>query len=269
MSDELDKTRPVTRGALERVLARAAELQSASGEGESHDTLTEAQVEELGREVGLSPHHLRQALAEERSRVEPIPASDTGVAYQLFGTDRIVAQRKVRGRPDRILAQLDRWMQKEELMQVVRQREERISWEPRQGFLRGIQRMLGSRNYVLSRSDEVAATAVAVDEEHTLVRLEASFASLRRTMAVHTFTWTAVGSAGTGVAILLNAMIPVAIIPAVGVSAIAYVSTRRTQSRTIERGQLCLEQWLDKLERGGDAQTPSLLRLIESAIPPR
>ena len=54
---------PVTRGALERVLARAAELQSASGDAPESDAMTEAQLIELGKEVGLSPEHLRQALA--------------------------------------------------------------------------------------------------------------------------------------------------------------------------------------------------------------
>ena len=65
----------VTRGALERVLARAAELQGASGdETDAADNLTDEQVLELGKEVGLSPEHIRQALAEERSRLSPLSA---------------------------------------------------------------------------------------------------------------------------------------------------------------------------------------------------
>ena len=43
----------VTRAALERVLARAAELQNASGEdaGRHADALTEAQVEEVAKDT--------------------------------------------------------------------------------------------------------------------------------------------------------------------------------------------------------------------------
>jgi len=261
----------VTRGALERVLARAAELQGTSGEeGDALDTLTEAQVEELGKEVGLSPQHIRQALAEERSRIEPleVPGSAAGIAFQLFGVNRVGAQRVVRGRSDRVLATLDRWMQKEEWLQVVRQRPDRILWEPRRGLLGSLRRMLGSRDYVLSKADEIAATVVPVDEDSTLVRLEASFASLRRAMAGQAAAGAVLGGAGTGVAVLLNTMLPVAIIPVVGLSAIAYYSSRRTQHRAVERATLALEQVLDRLERG-DASTPSLLRLIESALPPR
>lgn len=258
----------VSRGALERVLARAAELQSATGEDADRlDTLTEAQVEELAKEVGLSPHHIRQALAEERARIEPLEIAGTGVAFQLFGADRVGAQRVVRGRADRVLATLDRWMQKEEWLQVVRQRADRILWEPRRGILGSLRRMLGSRDYVLSRADDISATVVAVDDDSTLVRLEASFASLRRAMAGQTAAGAVIGGAGTGVAVLLNAMIPVAIIPVVGLSAIAYYSSRRTQQRAVQRGILVLEQVLDRLERG-EAHSPSLLRLIESALPP-
>src|SRR5881397_3624246 len=122
---------PVSRGALERVLARAAELQAATGdESDTADALTEDQVLDLGKEVGLSAEHLRQALAEERVRIEPLPQSGSGLAYRLFGSTRIAAQRVVRGAPERVLATLDRWMQREEWLRVVRQRADRIVWEP-------------------------------------------------------------------------------------------------------------------------------------------
>src|SRR5687768_18173936 len=113
----------VNRAALERVLARAAELQNASGEEVEHsDSLTEKQIEELGKEVGLSSQHIRQALAEERARIQPIAVLGSGVGYQLFGVDRVGAQRVVRGKPERVLAALDRWMQRDEGLKVMRQR---------------------------------------------------------------------------------------------------------------------------------------------------
>ena len=54
------------RASLERVLARAAELQGTSGD--PVEEFTEEQLLDLGKEVGLSPQNLRQALAEERTR---------------------------------------------------------------------------------------------------------------------------------------------------------------------------------------------------------
>src|SRR5688572_29989631 len=104
---------PVSRAGLERVLARAAELQSAAGETpESTDSLTEQQVVELGREVGLSPAAIRQALAEERAHIVPAGEAGSGIAFQLFGANRVASQRVVRGSPARILDTLDRWMQR-------------------------------------------------------------------------------------------------------------------------------------------------------------
>src|SRR4029078_7518246 len=57
------------RQALERVLARAAELQGASAMPESSDLISESQLIDIGNEVGLNPATLNQALAEERTRI--------------------------------------------------------------------------------------------------------------------------------------------------------------------------------------------------------
>ena len=259
---------PVTRGALERVLARAAELQSASGEeGEPSDSLTEEQVLELGREVGLSPEHLRQALAEERVRIDPLPTRQSGIASQLFGDTRVAAQRVVRGTPERLLATLDRWMQREEWLRVVRQRADRIVWEPRRGFFGSIRQLLRGRDYSLYRSNDIAATVVKVDKDSTIVRLEADFSVLRRGMAGQTAAGTVIGGASTGALIAMGVMLPVAVAPVVVLSGAAYAASRRTHQHALQRAHLTLESVLDRLERG-EAEPPSLMRLIEAALPP-
>lgn len=266
----------VTRGALERVLARAAELQGASGEDSDVDTLTEAQVLELGKEVGLSPEHLRQALAEERARIEPLNVGGSGVAFELFGPDLVGAQRVVRGGAERILAALDRWMQKEEGLRVKRQRTEIITWEPMRGVIGSLRRMFGAGDFALTRGDEVTATVVAVDDEFTLVRLHASFRALRSAMGNRTAFGTLFGVAISGGVVVLAYIISIAIAPVVWLllamvpiasSAGSYYSARRTQQHALQRAHLALEQVLDRLERG-DAERPSLLRMIESALPP-
>ena len=226
----MDRTKAVvSRAALERVLARAAELQDASGEeAERPETLTEAQLEELAKEVGLAPRHVRQALAEERARIQPIASSGTGVGYQLFGVDRVGAQRVIRGKPDRILAALDRWMQRDEGLKVMRQRSDFIIWEPSRGIFETVRRALGSGDYALVRANEVSASVVPVDEEFSVVRLEALFGSLRSEMGSRTILGTVFAAAGSGVALVLNVMVPVAIIPGVAVAAASYYSARRT-----------------------------------------
>ena len=258
----------VSRAALERVLARAAELQNASGdESDRPDTLTEAQIEELGKEVGLSPQHIRQALAEERARIQPIAVSGSGVGYQLFGVDRVGAQRVVRGKPERILSALDKWMQRDEGLKVMRQRPDFIIWEPSRGIFESVRRVFGSGDFALVRANEVSATVVPVDEEFTLVRLEAVFAALRSEMASRTLIGSVFGGAGTVVCFVLGVMAPVAAAPVVLLSGASYYAARRTQQHAVQRATLALEQALDRLERGDSGQ-PSLLRMIESALPP-
>jgi uncharacterized membrane protein len=259
---------PVTRGALERVLARAAELQAAnSQEGEPADALTEEQVLDLGREVGLSPEHIRQALAEERVRIEPVAVSETGMASRLFGATRVAAQRVVRGAPERLLATLDRWMQREEWLRVVRQRADRIVWEPRRGFFGSVRQLLRGRDYALYRSNDISATVVRMDNEFTLVRLEADFTVLRRGMAGQTAIGAVIGGASTGALVVMGVMLPVAVAPIVVIAGATYASSRRTQRNAIQRASLTLELVLDRLE-SGEAQPPALMRLIEAALPP-
>src|SRR6478735_3925898 len=102
----LPARQPLSRSALERVLARAAELQSESGE--PSDELTDEQIVELGKEVGLSTESLRQALAEERTRSAMTPEAG-GLGARLYGEASLSASRTVNGRPREILALLDAW----------------------------------------------------------------------------------------------------------------------------------------------------------------
>jgi hypothetical protein len=254
---------PLDRAALERVLARAAELQAESGE--PAEALSEQQILELGTEVGLAPQHLRQALAEERTRVG-VPAPTSGLLSQLLGPGIISATRTVRGSVAPTLAQLDDWMQREECLRVKRHFPDRIVWEARQGFFDAMRRGLnvGGRGYVLSRAHDVSATVVPVDGDRVLVRLDADFGSHRSAVAGQGATLVGLGAVSSGVAVLLGVMLPVAVVPAVAAGAIGYYQARRRHARTLTRAQLALEQVLDRLERG-EIPRPSLLGAIAAA----
>ncbi len=176
MSDEskdLPERQPLDRGALERVLARAAELQSAEGEGDEPE-LTDAQLIDIAKEVGLGPVHLRQALAEERTRLAAPVAR--GAVDHLFGPATAHAMRTVRGNADAQLAALDALMQQEEGLRVKRRYGNRVLWERAPGIVANLTRALdmGGRGYHLARTDEIAATAVIVDDQRTVVTIEAS-----------------------------------------------------------------------------------------------
>ena len=69
----------VDRAAIERIIQRAAELQT--GERDLDDGLTKDELLALGKEVGIPERLLRQALLEERSRTE-LPPSQGWLAGQ-------------------------------------------------------------------------------------------------------------------------------------------------------------------------------------------
>jgi hypothetical protein len=276
MSDPSDSKLPAARldrSSLERVLARAAELQSTSGD--TVEEFTEEQLLELGREVGLSPQNLRQALAEERTR-SIVPDEEHGIAAGLFGPSRVRAARTVAGTPADVLASIDGWMQRQELLIVKRHHADRIVWEPRRDFVVGVKRALrvGGRDYALSRAFEVSATVIAVDDSRVHVGLDADFRSQRAQSARQSIGSTVAGAAVTTSLFMMGVTALVAAAPLVIVPAIGFAGVRALQGRIVTRAQLSREQLLDKLERGefGRRSTDSLLGAIVAAatsIPPR
>ncbi|MDE3172068.1 MAG: hypothetical protein KGN74_03250 [Gemmatimonadota bacterium] len=251
---------PLDRAALQRVLARAAELQARGGD--PGDTLTDQQILELGKEVGLSAQHLRQALAEERGRTER-----PGSQGLLIGPPLVYAERTVRGSAEQVFAALDVWMQKEEWLQIKRQFPDRIVWEARRDFEGGVRRMLnvGGRGYALSRATDVGATVVPADEGRVLVRLDADLSGHRRNAVGGMLAATSVGAAGTIVGLALHIAAVAVPVPLIGFWAAGYFAARATHGRALARAQLTLEQLLDRLERGERADNPSLLRMIAQA----
>jgi hypothetical protein len=276
MSDPSASNVPVPRldrASLERVLARAAELQSTSGD--TVEEFTEEQLLDLGREVGLSPQNLRQALAEERTR-SVAPDDEHGIGASLFGPSRVRAARTVSGTPADVLASIDTWMQRQELLIVKRHHADRIVWEPRRDFVVGVKRALrvGGRDYALSRAFEVAATVIAVDDSRVHVGLDADFRSHRAQAARQAAGSSLVGAAATASLFVIGVTSVIAAAPLVLVPAIGIAGARALQGRIVTRAQLALEQLLDKLERGefGRRTTDSLLGAIvaaATAIPPR
>lgn len=261
------------RGALERVLARAAELQAATGD--TPEEFTEEQLLELGREVGLSPQHLRQAMAEERTR-SIVPDDEHGIAAALFGPGRARAARLVPGKPADVLASIDAWMQERELLVVKRHMGERITWERRRDVFVGIKRALrvGGHDYALSQADEVSATVLAVDDTRVHVGLDADFLPHRRRAVGQVAGTTVLGAAVGGALAVMGVFAAVAAAPVVLLPTAAIVAERGWRRHMVARSQLALEQILDRLEREEmpRRRPDSLLGAViaaATAIPPR
>jgi hypothetical protein len=276
MSDPSSSNLPAARldrASLERVLARAAELQSTSGD--TVEEFTEEQLLDLGKEVGLSPQNLRQALAEERTR-SVAPEEEHGITSGIFGPSRVGASRTVPGTPAEVLASIDAWMQRQELLIVKRHHADRIVWESRRDFVVGVKRALrvGGRDYALSRAFEVSATVIAVDDSRVHVGLDADFRSHRAQSARQAVGTSLVGAAATASLVIMGVAAVVAVAPVIIGPAIGIAGARALQSRIVTRAQLSLEQLLDRLERGEfrNRTTDSLLGAIvaaATAIPPR
>jgi hypothetical protein len=255
---------PLDRASLERVLARAAELQSAAGdEGEFSEELSYQQLLDVGSEVGLSPTYIRQALAEERTRVT-VPV-ERGLVAQVAGAAMATAQRVIAGSPAQVTAALNQTMLNDESLAVKRRYVDRITWEPRRDFWATFRRLAPSagRTYDLLSAYETGATIVAVDDTKTLVRLDADV-SRTRAQRLQGGVAVATGGAVSGgllfaAAVLIHVpfLLPALLVAAVPVAigGVAGVAVARTHRQTVERAQLALEQVLDRLEHA-DARRP-------------
>ena len=257
---------PIDRQALERVLARAAELQAHSPD--APDVMTEAELLALGAEVGLSGEHLKLALAEERTR--SLAPTDTGWSARILGAATVSATRAVDGSPAEVLARLDAWFNREESLAVQRRSPARVVWEPRQDFFGSMQRAfrLGGRGYALGRAGEVAATVQGVDSGRTHVRLDANLVGLRRRAVGGAAGSVATGLAVSGVLLVLHVLPPLWLIPAVVAPGVA-VGVARSFRAPVARAQVMLEHYLDRLEHGEGTRAPSLLDVLAQGRLPR
>ena len=263
MADSRDLPARLDRSALERVLARAAELQAA--ELDPGEYVSEDRLLEIAKEVGLPPHHMRQALAEERTRV-PVP-EESGIVARFPGVARVAATRVVTGPPAEVLSSLDAWMQREECLTIKRRLAERIVWEEHRGFWMQLRRGMdmGGRRYVLARAHDVSATVVAVDDRRSLVRLEADLSNVRTGRLAGAGALTAVGAASGGVLFALGFFPLAAIAPVVAGAAAGY-GVARTHRGVVARAQLALEQVLDRIETREPRQPHPIGTAIEALV---
>lgn len=248
---------PLDPATIERVLARAAELQASSGGDDGEEKLSESQLIEIGKEVGINPTTLTQALAEERMRVAVAP--DQSLLSSITGPAVTTASRAVRGTPADVLASLDSMMQKDECLQVQRRFPDRITWEPRAGWLGVLQRgmNLSGRGYYLCRSSQVAATVVPIEGGRVLVRLDADLSESRASrlkvggvlFTGGLFSGGAVGGAAVLAHVAVVAAAGFAALPLLVGAAAAYEVSKRHRQFAM-RAQLALEQTLDRLEFG-------------------
>lgn len=256
---------PIDRAALERIIHRAAELQTA--EREIGEGLTAEQVMALGREVGIPGRYLQQALLEERTRITQ--TAPEGFLARAVGPAIVAAQRVVRGEREGLEATLIHWMEKQELFSVQRHQPGRITWEPTGGFQAAYRRAVGAagaskRPIMLARADEVSCTVIDLEPGYCNVALTAMARKARNESVGGGAALASAGAVGTGVLAAVGAILPVALIPLPLAVGLGYLVLRR-YSPVVARIQLGLERVLDHLEHGhrADRSLPPPPRLID------
>lgn len=263
---------PIDRAALERIIHRAAELQTA--EREIGEGLTPDQVLALGREVGIPGRYLQQALLEERARI--IEVGPGGFLSRTVGPAAIAAQRVVRGEREMIEATLIRWLEKNELFSLQRHQPGRITWEPTGGFQAAYRRAVGAvggnkRPIMLARADTVSCTVLELEPGYCNVALTATARKARGESVGGSAALASAGVVGTGVLAAIGAVFPVVLIPLPVALALGYVALRR-YGPVVARIQLGLERALDHLEHGNRAERllpptpPRLLDLLANEV---
>ncbi len=254
----------IDRAAFERVLQRAAELQASArdiGEG-----LSEDEILDLGKDVGIPDQYLRQALLEERSHGD-LPAASSMLDH-VIGRADLVAERVLQGSEEAIASAISRWLEKQEHMVVQRAALGRITYEPMERFARGMRRMGamfgGARiRPYLEKAELVTAVITPLEAGFQHVRLSAT---LRASRTAHLVGATGVGVSGAAITALMvvsgAASVPAMffLLPA----ALASIAVARHFRPLSRRTQLGLERILDDLER-----RPPLVGEKSTLPPPR
>jgi hypothetical protein len=246
----------IDRAALERIIRRAAELQTA--EREIGETLTQDELLSLGREVGIPVRYLQQALLEERSPLGT--PSPPGIMDRVAGPGQVTAQRVVPIDADLAEQNLLLWMERNELFCIQRQQRGHITWEPLSGFQAAIRRSAaafgaGKRPFMLSRAATVSATFLPLESGYTHVTLAADAKKVRTEYLASGSALAGAGAATTAAMIALGALLPVALVPLPVAAGIGYAVLRR-YGPAVARIQLGLERALDALESGAGKSLP-------------
>jgi hypothetical protein len=261
MGDTVPPGNRLDRAALERIVLRAAQLQA--GERDLDEGLTEKEIIQLGRDVGIPAEYLRQAIVEEQTRA--VAPAERSLASWLAGPRHVAAERTVPGSVAAVDQALQYWMTSGELLRVKRRfSDAATSWEPQRGTIASLKRSLGlgGREYFLAQTAEVLGQMTEVAAHRTHVRLVADVGNTRRRRLAGAGVLAGAGASAATIAMVLGFAVPIAVLPVPVALLFALLVSR---SRQVERYRVALEQVLDRLEHekikvppsGGD-RAPSL-----------
>lgn len=252
----------VSSEELKQIIRRAAELQFAAGEAEEGDGVSEEEVVRIGREVGLEPGAVRQAMAEVRAAsLRPSLPEEDSLASRLLGSGFVRASRFVAGSTEAVRESVESELELKERLRKVRQTSGGSRWVPAEGWKSAARRseMSGGHAYELGTAKAIEVSVREADEDHSLVTVTADVRNQRTEQLV---TWiSGLGVPGLLAGGLLVAaggfwafLSPLPVAALVGAGTWATVPAYR---RERERLELVVEGFLDRLERALGARLPA------------
>ena len=239
--------RKVSSQELEAVIRRASELEAAGGGGE--EALSEDEVLRIGRELGLSPLHVRQALAEVRGKQPAEP----GLLARVMGPGIVSGSRVVQGEAGRVREKIERYLLDVEHMVIVRRQGGFTRYERGTGLGTAVRRVttqLSTRSrYAEFGLKEVDVSVQPLEDGYSMVTLSVDLSSNR---AAIFGGGLAIGSAvGTALAVVVG----IAVDPAAALFGLPLVgaggwAARPAYHNVFENAQRRVESFLDRVQHG-------------------
>ena len=233
---------------LEAVIRRATELEAAGGG--AGDTLSEEEVLRIGRELGLAPIHVRQALAEQRGQQPAEP----GLLARVMGPGYATATRVVQGTADEVRRQIEAYLLEMEHMVIDRRLPEYTRYQRGSGLGTAVRRA-ATQLTVRSRFAEFGLKELDVavqplEDGYCLVNVGVELRGARAGTFAGMLTTGTV--AGVGVGTVLG----IAIDPLIGGAALMSLMgaggwvARPIYANAFQATQRRLEGFLDRVQAG-------------------
>jgi hypothetical protein len=249
--------RRITPQQFEQVIRRAAELQARGLESPDSEGMSEAEVLRIGREIGISPVHVRRALAESVVG-DQRPAT---LGERVFGPAWVSASRAVPGDADGVLARLDEYLVRRERLAPIRRFAGRMIYEKARGMdlatiLKLAQETLNASGQPMVGAGFKLRKARAVELQVRPLEDGYSYLTLAADLGNHRATTAGMGAAGgSGLALAVGAVLGIAVDPLAAVLGAPVLAGSLLGSRTLHvrvaaRVQMHLEALLDCVERG-------------------
>jgi hypothetical protein len=243
----------VPHDVVAMVIGRAAELERAGSTVRTG--LDEQAVVDIGREVGLTPTAVREALSEYHAG---LLGADERERQTVVGPHTLVIERMVPGSIAQVDAQVSAVLERR-LFDCCRRTGNRTVWRPRAGLIASLQRAGKRLGRDRPLDDVTEITVVLVELPATYgrppsvrVRLEVECRSLRQGLVAATVGGILASGAGVlavgGTALAIGDPLPLLGVPPLGALAVgSYVVPRGAYRRKLAEVDLILQGELDDL----------------------